>query len=179
MHLQLSPQLRSKQQQVDRILEGLPALVGGPILVSAAPQLSNHRGKLLSCEHGRGAPVYAASFIRERRIVLEDTILSDANLFALILVHELFHFCWPRLSNAKRSSFSELIAAELRAGARGELGESSAVLKPCGLTKPYVLETFCDTAAFLYARVPAHPWYSLATRWRNKRARWFVENVEG
>jgi hypothetical protein len=122
-------------------------------------------------------PVHAASFIRKREIVLETGLLRDRQSLRLIVVHEIFHFVWPRLSNASRQKFAELLAKERRKHARGELGESSTANKtPQSLGKAwrdYVCESFCDTAAWMYAGVGSHKEFTLAARWRNQRRAWF------
>jgi hypothetical protein len=123
--------------------------------------------------------VHAASFIRRRRIVLEARLLRYPRLFRLILVHEIFHFVWARLSNAKRTEFSRLLECEFAAGVEGELGESAQVKKagsPIREThawRDYVCESFCDSAAFTYSGLNRNAAFTLASRWRNRRKRWF------
>jgi hypothetical protein len=173
------------QSWIDRFFIGLPSLEGSPISLAFLPQLTAWRGKLLSGQAGKGHAVHAASFIRKRKLVLESDLLRDPTGLRLILAHELFHFVWVRLSNATRQSYRDLIAAELRRGARGELGESAAVAKssvvaqrpfaPSARFTYYVCESFCDTAAWMYADVRDHATFVLAPRWRRKRADWFRE----
>jgi hypothetical protein len=155
--------------------------LGSPITLSIQPELTSHRGGLLSGQPLRGTPVYAASFICERRIVLEEKLLRQKRLFRLILVHELFHFVWARLGNEKRSAFSRLLAAERKARARGELGESAQVRKDllnvADCWRDYVCESFCDTAAWFYARVRKHESFTLAKRWQVRRAAWFSSRL--
>ena len=120
--------------------------------------------------------MHAASFIRRREIIFEHELLEKAAL-PLIVVHEVFHFVWVRLSNAARASFTALLAEEFRSNARGELGESAAVKKQmaCGtLTRDYVCESFCDSAAWLYAPEAKRGRTALARRWRDRRAAWFA-----
>ncbi len=124
----------------------------------------------------RGIPVHAASFIRRREIILEHELLANPAL-PLIVVHEIFHFVWVRLSNAARAGFTALLAEEFRCHARGELGESAAVKKQTAggtLTRDYVCESFCDTAAWLYASPANHGPTTLGRRWRDRRAAWFA-----
>lgn len=177
MRLLLSQILQSKARQFEQILAGLPSIDGGPVFISARPDLARHQGKLLSPSRGTGTAVYAASFIRQRRIVLESSLLSEPDLLPLILVHEVFHFVWPRLANRQRQEYTEILKSERVRGARGELGESSGVRKlTCDTPsdwKDYVCESFCDTAAFLYGGVPRHPWFRLASRWTQRRSLWF------
>ena len=102
----------------------------------------------------------------------------------LILVHEIFHFVWARLGNAARREFEALLLQELKAHARGELGESAAAHKAklpiehrlTSISKPwrdYVCESFCDTAAWLYGRTRENSEFTLAKRWGAIRRRWF------
>jgi hypothetical protein len=130
-----------------------------------------------------GAPAHAATYLRKRRMVIEQALMADADEFARIFVHELFHFVWLRLSNGKRISYEQLLAKELRRGARGELGWSAQwrkrELSPRHARersrrwREYCCESFCDTAAWLYAGVPRHPEFTLAASAREARRRWF------
>jgi hypothetical protein len=123
----------------------------------------------------RGTPVHAASFIRRREIVFESELLRKTAL-PQIVVHEIFHFVWARLSNMDRAGFRALLAAEFRGKARGELGESAAVKKQeagGALTRDYVCESFCDTAAWLYAPAPTKRSSTLGQKWRAQRKAWF------
>lgn len=144
-----------------RFLIGLPEILGSPICLEFLPDLRAYRGELLSCDATtRGNAVHAASFLRERRIVVEDALLKNATNLRCILVHELFHFVWWRLGNPARREFDALIRNEVRVRIKGELGESSGVAKSklhagdCEGSTPrwknYVCESFCDTAAWLY-----------------------------
>jgi hypothetical protein len=153
------------------------------------PDLTAHRGKLLSGETDRGRAVYAATFLKERCIVLDRELPKNMPEFRLILAHEIFHFVWWRLGRSRRREYHQILLKERQACARWELGESSAVAKealaPGALDvetlirstawKNYVCESFCDTGAWLYAGVPEHRWFRLANRWRANRAEWFSE----
>jgi hypothetical protein len=184
------PRLQSKPTSViSSLLSGLPFKNGSPILVSIKPELTAHRGKLLSGRSQTGTPVYAASFIRERRIILEAQLFTNEQLLRLVLAHELFHFVWPRLGNPTRASFANLLAAELKGSARGELGESAAVSKEILLASPanrrqdrrflhYLCEAFCDTGAFLFAGVRVSAHFTLAPRWIVRRTAWFREAID-
>jgi hypothetical protein len=130
-----------------------------------------------------GAPAHAATYLRKRRMVIEQALMADADEFARIFVHELFHFVWLRLSNGKRFSYEQILAKELRRGARGELGWSAQwrkrELSPRHARersrrwREYCCESFCDTAAWLYAGVPRHPEFTLAASAWEARRRWF------
>jgi len=122
-----------------------------------------------------GTPVHAATFIRRREIILETQLTRKPSLLRLITVHEIFHFVWARLGNPARRSYTALLKAEAAARARGELGESSSVKKTPACTPDYVCESFCDTAAWLYAGVHHSPDFTLAARWRNFRRSWFED----
>ena len=143
-----------------------------PILIEIVPALSDRCG-----------PVHAGSFIRERRIALDSGLLGEPRELARILVHELFHFAWVRLGNARRRSFEELLAREIGRQARGELGWSAewrkGGLRPGDAARrtprwrEYVCESFCDTAAWLFANIDSHPEFTLAARHRRARREWF------
>jgi len=158
-------------------------LSGRPISVRDRAQLKVHRGKLLWGCAKPGIAVHAASFLRRREIILATELLARPKLFRFILVHELFHFVWPRLSNHLRADFSELLRRERAARSRGELGESSCfkkerlgdadLLNNSIAWRDYVCETFCDTAAWLYSGLQRHSAFTLAKRWRERRGKWF------
>ncbi|MFZ0592841.1 MAG: hypothetical protein WAM39_20440 [Bryobacteraceae bacterium] len=121
--------------------------------------------------------------MRERRIVLEENLVSEARDLRLIFAHEIYHFAWRRLGNTRRAEYDSLLREELASSALGELGESSSVAKqehvsqerPLGGNswKQYVCESFCDTGAWLFSGVEEHRTFQLASRWRTKRALWF------
>jgi hypothetical protein len=140
------------------------------------------RGRLRS-GGGRGTEVHAASFIRERRVVFDEALRLDPGELSRILIHEIFHFAWVRLSNDARSSWRQLLAREFARGARGELGWSAESRKSAiraGSTptsrrgwSDYSCESFCDTAAWLYAAAGEHEEFTLAPRFRAIRNAWF------
>ena len=164
--------------QLRGFVSGLPLAWERPLRVELKPELSAWRGRLLSSAD-RGTPVHAAAFLRERRIVLESTLLLHPPRLRVILAHELFHFVWIRLGNSRRLAFQDLLTKECAGRARGELGESAEMAKhawrasPSARTwKQYVLESFCDSGAFLYAG--GHRGIrSLAPRWLHRRRTWF------
>ncbi len=123
--------------------------------------------------------MHAASYIRERSIVLESCLLKNRSLFRFILVHELFHFVWVRLNNAKRAEFGQILSRERKSKAKGELGESSEARKAqrpepgSALWKDYACESFCDTAAFFYSGVNRCSTTALSDPWLSRRKRWF------
>ena len=165
-----------------RRLRSMPPLLGTPIRVEWAPAPRAFRGRLRS-GGGQGKEVHAASFIRERRIVFDEALRHDAGELSRILVHELFHFAWVRLSNDSRRSWRQLLTHEFSRGARGELGWSSEVRKsairssdsvpPDRVWNEYSCESFCDTAAWIYTSGREHDEFTLARRFREIRRAWF------
>ena len=136
----------------------------------------------------RGLEVHAASFVRERRMVFDETLRTDHQEAGRILVHELFHFAWVRLSNSARQSWKQLLLHEFSQGARGEVGWSaesrkgaiqrSGTVTSGGTWSEYACESFCDTAAWIYAEAGKHREFTLAARFRRTRLDWFRE-LEG
>jgi hypothetical protein len=163
-------------------------LAGGPIRVRFARQLSARRGRLLS-EVAAGTPVHAGTFLRRREIVLDAELLKNPCELGRIVVHELFHFVWPRLDNLTRRSWEALLEAEFRRRARGELGWSAEWRKRelraadraqrSRLWREYVCESFCDTAAWLLPGGRRHEEFTLAPAFRRRRRRWFVRLLAG
>jgi hypothetical protein len=171
----------AERRQIRRALENLPPLTGDPIWLCFSPALKVSRGRLLSGDHHPGTPVHAAAFVRQRRIVLETELLKSPGKLRLILLHEIFHFVWPRLGNRRRGEFAAILRNEASRGARYELGESSAAKKEqiglrdrgqnTRLWRDYVCESFCDTAACCFAGV-ASTGFRIAERWRKRREVW-------
>jgi len=115
-------------------------------------------------------------------MILETELLEQPAELRRILAHEIFHFVWVRLGNPRRRAWEELLAAER---GRREAGWSAAVLRS-SLTeadrrrrnrrwREYVCESFCDTAAWLYAGADTE--CELGRRARERRRRWFAENL--
>ncbi len=164
----------------------VPGFSGDPISIEYLTRPRAFRRKLLHGP-GPGVEVHAASFIRQRRIVLDSALLRQRSEHRRILVHELFHFAWVRLDAPARRSWAQLLQTELRARARGELGWSAELAKNRLLPsdpasnhprfRRYLSEAFCDTAAWLFAGLPRHPEFTLAARYRTARRQWFKEMV--
>lgn len=164
----------------------LPAISGKPPRIVFRPALTARGNALLSGEDA-GRPVHAGSFPRRRLMVLDQALLEQPAELARILVHELFHFVWPRLGNPLRRSYERLLEAEMGRRARGELGYSaeSAKLRLTAVDRAsrsrrwreYACESFCDTAAWLYSGVRRHGEYTLAGAFRRRRRAWF-RNLE-
>lgn len=167
------------------VAERIPDLQGRSLRVGFLPSLHAQRGRLHSGAGQPGEPVHAASFIRRRSIVLDSSLRSSRTELTRVLLHELFHFAWARLGNPARRSFELLLEAELSVRARGELGWSAEVRKRRFLSgdrrlwRDYLCESFCDSAAWFYGGFRRHEEFTLARRYRNRRAQWFVLNLGG
>jgi len=144
--------------------------MGGPIRVEIRRTLGSH---------------LAGASIPRRLILLDAAVLARRGEFERILIHELFHFVWVRLSNQKRIAWEQVLAGELRKSVNGELGWSAewrkAVLTRADprLRTPkwrrYACESFCDSAAWIFAGLRAHDEFTLAAASRRLRRRWFAE----
>jgi hypothetical protein len=105
-----------------------------------------------------GHAAHAATFIRDRVIVLDLDLKHDQRERERILLHELFHFVWVRLGNPRRRGWEVLLRAEWESRARGEAGWSSEWRKRLLSSRDvagrsrgwreYCCESFCDTGAF-------------------------------
>ncbi|MEZ5403469.1 MAG: hypothetical protein R2729_27560 [Bryobacteraceae bacterium] len=135
-----------------------------------------------------GGEVHAASHLRNRIVMLDPALRSDRPELSRIAVHEAFHFAWLRLGNPARRSFELVLAAERKRRARGELGWSAEsrklalratdVRNRTRAWREYVCESFCDTAAWLYAGLRQHPEFTLAPRFSRQRRAWFEHQLE-
>ena len=173
---------RPFQQRLKLVAPQLPAVEGKPVQIRFLPQLTVD-GKRFYSRQKRGEPVHAGTFIRGRAIVLDSELRTQPEELARILVHELFHFAWVRLSNQSRSSYEQLISGEFASRARGELGWSAEWRKRALLQasekssgpkwREYLCESFCDTAAWLYSGIGNHREFTLARSHRERRAAWF------
>jgi hypothetical protein len=134
-------------------------------------------------------PHLAQTSIPRRSILLDRQVLRVRGDFERILVHELFHFAWVRLTNAARRSWERCLAREIGAGAAGELGWSSEWRKErlqaadwrrrTPAWRRYACESFCDTAAWLYAGLKRHQEFTLGARWQRRRRSWFERRLPG
>lgn len=179
---------RNCSRSIKAIERRLAALKGRSVSLRFVPALTADHRRLYS-DRPRGQPVYAGSFIRKRRIVLDQELEHQPRELARILVHELFHFVWVRLGNPARRSYEALVREEWKKRARGELGWSAESRKRVLVKgsyrsrssapwRDYLCESFCDTAAWVYSGVRRHPEYTLAARHRNRRAEWFQAAFE-
>src|ERR1019366_7359243 len=116
--IRVSPYLhnggREAKVRQSRVLNRLPTIHGDPIRLEIRHELVDRRGA-----------VHAGAFIRERRIAFDAELAADPQEFSRIFVHEIFHFVWLRLGNARRWSYEALLREEMRGRARGELGWSA------------------------------------------------------
>jgi hypothetical protein len=129
--------------------------------------------------------MHAASFLRRRHVVLDGELRTNPNEWRRVFVHELFHFAWLRLGNPARESWRGQLQGEFEARIRGELGWSAEwrkkTLNSLDISdgsprwKEYACESFCDTAAWLYAGLLAHDEFTLPRKWREPRRRWFIQ----
>ena len=144
--------------------------MGDPIRVEIRRSLGSH---------------LAGASIPRRLILLDAAVLARRGEFERILIHELFHFAWVRLSNQKRLAWEQVLAGEMQKHVKGELGWSAEWRKEI-LTRAdprlrtpkwrrYACESFCDSAAWMYAGLRAHDEFTLAAASRRKRGRWFAE----
>lgn len=168
----------------------MPPLLGSPLRVEWANALHNVRGRL-HVGGERGLEVHAASFVRERRMVFDRVLRRDPAEMSRIVIHELFHFAWIRLSNEARQGWKQLLLHEIARRARGELGwsaesrkcaiRSAATVTSNRTWNEYACESFCDTAAWIYSTAQEHREFTLARRYREIRLAWFriIESHRG
>jgi hypothetical protein len=149
----------------------LPQFVGDPIRVEIRRSLGSH---------------LAGASIPRRLILLDTAVLARRGEFERILIHELFHFVWVRLSNQKRRAWEQVLVGELRDRVKGELGWSAEWRKET-LTRAdprlrtpkwrcYACESFCDSAAWMFAGLRAHDEFTLAAASCRLRRGWFTEH---
>jgi hypothetical protein len=159
----------------------LPELRGRLIRVTYQPELTAHRGKLLS-RSSKGTAVLAGTFIGKRRIILDQDLLATPRHLTRIFIHEVFHFVWSRLGNSLRASYEELLDREFERRARGELGWSAESMKTL-LTdedrlqrskrwREYLCESFCDTGGWFFGKPGKYSERTLAPAFRKARHQW-------
>ncbi len=146
----------------------LPKLAGDPIRVSV---------------HRSLGPYHASSSIRRRVVFLDSGVFVRRGEFERILLHEVFHFVWLRLSNVRRREWEDLLRAEITAGTAGELGWSAEWRKNALFRssprrrdprwRRYACESFCDTGAWVFAGIRVHDEFTLGKRGQNRRRGWF------
>jgi hypothetical protein len=161
--------------------------MGDPIRIAFKPELTAWRGKLLS-GGAKGQPVLAGSFVRKREIVLDSALLRKPRRLVRIVLHEVFHFVWPRIGNTARLEWEQVLQNEMASMAEGETGWSSewrkAELRPRDMQRrsrrwrEYVCESFCDTAAWLFSGMRRHSELTLRRGDLHRRRRWFAGLLE-
>jgi hypothetical protein len=146
----------------------LPPLAGSPIRVELRASLGPH---------------HAATSIPLRLILLDRGVLTSKGDFERILIHEIFHFVWVRLSNRTRRDWGDLLASERGPGELGWSAEwrkrnltPSDARERSAKWKRYARESFCDSAAWLFADLASHDEFTLGTRSRRARKAWFQKN---
>jgi hypothetical protein len=154
--------------------------------VSFRPHLTAYKGKLLS-KSPHGDAVYAGSFLRQRKIVLDELMLRTPRVLERIFVHEVFHFVWSKLGSKLRASYEELVLEEFASRVEGELGWSAESLKQqlaasdrhkrTRRWKDYLCESFCDTAGWLFGSATRYSEMTLGRAERDARRRWFREHL--
>ena len=132
-----------------------------------------------------GNPAHAATFIRERLIVLDEELLRDPAEHARILAHEIFHFAWVRLGNPARLEWEAMLRGEFVLRAPGEAGWSAEWRKlrlrrrdvqlRTRAWRDYCCESFCDTAAAWVTRSRAET--TLPRRSLHARFAWLAASL--
>lgn len=132
-----------------------------------------------------GNPAHAATFIRQRLIVLDRELKQDPREHARVLAHERLHFTWVRLGNPRRLLWEEHLKDEFTRRARGEAGWSaewrkrelaaSDVENRTRRWREYCCESFCDTGAWVMTGVETE--LTLAKRYREGRKAWFARRI--
>jgi hypothetical protein len=143
----------------------LPALSGRPIRVELRDTLG---------------PYLAATSIPRREILLDRHVLASPGDFERILIHEIFHFVWVRLSNAARLEWQQLLASERSSGELGWSAEWRKLKLDASdrrLRSPkwrrYTRESFCDSAAWVFSGLKEHDEFTLPAAPRRLRKQWF------
>jgi hypothetical protein len=132
-----------------------------------------------------GNPAHAATFIRERLIVLDPGLRENPAEHARILAHEQLHFRWIHLGNPRRLLWEAHLKDEMARRARGEAGWSaewrkrqltaSDVENRTRRWREYCCESFCDTGAWVETGLESE--MTLAKRYRAGRKAWFARHI--
>jgi len=132
----------------------------------------------------RRGDVLGGAFLRERRILLDSALRREPAELRRILIHEIFHFAWVRLGNPLRRGWEDMLRDELRSRVRGELGWSAEWRKAAlagtdarlrtRRWREYCCESFCDTAAWVFAGIGRHEEFTLPERTCLSRRKWFT-----
>lgn len=132
-----------------------------------------------------GNPAHAATFIRQRLIVLDTALKQSPDEHQRILLHEFFHFVWVRLGNPRRLAWEALLRTDRAKNALGEAGWSSEWRKDklsaddAGTRsrrwREYCCESFCDTGAWMYGTHVSE--VTLSHSGLRARAKWFITTL--
>jgi len=151
-----------------------------------APVRIRHRANLRDTA---GNPAHAATFIRRREIILDPELKKTPRQHRRILLHEYFHFVWVRLGNPHRAAWGALLKSEWQTRARGEAGWSAEwrkkKLSPSDIAgrtrswREYCCESFCDTAACVYAPNGDRSEVTLSRTRLRARTSWFAQTFPG
>jgi hypothetical protein len=155
-----------------------------PLRLTGRPIEIRYRANLLDTA---GNAAHAATFIRDRLIVLDEDLQRHSPERLRVLLHELLHFAWVRAGNTRRLAWESLLRKEWRARARGECGWSAEWRKRRlrardvdGRTRAwreYCCESFCDTGAWICGGGQRE--VTLAHRYRRTRRAWFAYFLHG
>jgi hypothetical protein len=155
-----------------------------PLPLTGRPIEVRYRANLLDTA---GNAAHAATFIRDRLIVLDEELREDSQEHARVLLHELLHFVWVRAGNGRRFAWENLLCQEWQAGVRGECGWSSEWRKKrlrapdlharTRAWREYCCESFCDTGAWCCGGSEKE--LTLTPRYRNARRAWFEDFLDG
>jgi len=156
-----------------------------PLPLTGRPIEVRYRANLLDTA---GNVAHAATFIRDRLIVLDEELCKDSAEHARILLHELLHFVWVRAGNGRRIAWENLLRREWQARVRGECGWSAEWRKKrlraldvnarTRAWREYCCESFCDTGAWCCGGGEKELTLA-APRHRSARRAWFEDFLDG
>ncbi len=119
---------RSSRRSVEALQQRLPDFEGRAIRIRFLPALTAGSGKLYS-NRAAGRAVHAGTFIRKRRMVLDQELVAKPRELVRILTHEIFHFVWRGLETRDGARTSNFCNKSESRRARGELGWSAQLRK--------------------------------------------------
>jgi hypothetical protein len=132
-----------------------------------------------------GNEAHAATFIRQRVIVLDRELKRNKREHERVLLHERFHFVWVRIGNPKRLEWEGLLRAEIESHARGEAGWSAEwrkrklsardIAQRSRRWREYCCESFCDSGA-VYAGARSGE-NNLSRKWLELRLKWLGDRL--
>jgi hypothetical protein len=147
-----------------------------------APIKVTYRRNLLDTA---GNPAHAATFIRERQMILDPELKKNPRRHHRILVHEYLHFAWVRLGNPRRAAWEGFLKAEWDEHVGGEAGWSAEwrkqklsaqdVAERSRRWRDYCCESFCETGALVSCGAGRE--VTLAVSRQRARVAWFRRNL--